>query len=92
MVGRIEFNEAIKKLAVLRETTIDGKYTGKDLLHKVRQTVNVTNCNDKNGLYKYITDSFSSRGLLDTYNDLGECRWNSMIRKMINHELQEASW
>lgn len=92
MVGRIEFSQAVQRVAMLRDTTGDGKYTGKGLQRKVRQTVNVTKCKDKNGLYKFIVNSFSGHGLLDTYDELGECGWNTMIRGMINHEVLEAKW
>lgn len=73
------------------QVTADGKYTKNILLAKVRKIVDDTiDSNEaKSDILKYVIHSFTTTGVVETYNDLGEHGWLDMIKEMIEIAITE---
>lgn len=71
--------------------TDDGLYTQKDLIDIIRSNVgrSISNKYKASEIHRFILQSFTINGIIETYNSLGRQGWLEMIQQMIDHEVYE---
>lgn len=71
----------------------DGIWTQGMLIDRIKVIVHRVNttCDTDNDIAKFIEQSFSINGIIDTYNQLGYEGWYHMILQMAEHEVWERN-
>lgn len=67
--------------------TSDGRYSQRDLIHKINKIA--TSKGHDNKVAQSVINSFVMNGIVETYNDLGYQRWIEMIHQIVAHEGKE---
>lgn len=81
----------IRMFRDLRDITSDGEYTQRELISLINSRVSKLNNVgiDHDELVGYIERSFTSCGIVDTYNDIGYDEFIKLIDVIITNEIEE---